>query len=85
MNRLVVLLLVSASVTSGAILPCVSKGGPLPKAVVIEDCDGIEERCEFVRGKSFKADVTFKACNILFKFLIIKISELFEFSSQYPI
>lgn len=63
-KTVVLLVLASVAFTTGAILPCVGNNGPLPKAVVIESCDGIEERCEFVRGRSFKADVTFKARKI---------------------
>lgn len=50
-----------ATVASAAILPC-SQSIPFPKSVFIEDCDGLEERCGFIRGKSFKADIQFTAC-----------------------
>lgn len=60
MERLVIFLSL-ASIASAAILPC-SQSIPFPKSVVVEDCDGFEDRCGFVRGKSFKADVQFTAC-----------------------
>ena len=60
MLRLVILLLGLLAVSSSTVLPCPGDKGPMPKSVSIEDCDG-SEKCGFVRGKSFKADVTFTA------------------------
>lgn len=63
--KTVVLLLATVAFATAAILPCVGNNGLLPKAVVVDSCDSSEERCEFVRGKSFKADVTFRARKIM--------------------
>lgn len=49
------------SIAFASILPC-SQSIPFPKAVVIEDCDALDDRCAFIRGKNFKADIQFTAC-----------------------
>lgn len=69
MKQLIIFLSL-ASVVSAAILPC-SQSIPFPKSVFIEDCDGFDERCGFIRGKSFKADIQFTACEcrLSFKFI----------------
>lgn len=40
--------------------PCAVDKGPLPKSVVINNCDN-EEDCEFSRGKSVLGDFEFVA------------------------
>lgn len=48
---------------AATVVPCTPDKGPFPMSVTIQDCDA-DERCSFVRGKSFKADITFTASKI---------------------
>ena len=42
------------------LVPCASDKGPLPKSVVIANCDK-DEVCDFIRGKSIIGDFEFEA------------------------
>lgn len=64
--KLIVFAFALVAITTATILPCPVEKGPMPKSVTIQSCDPTE-RCDFVRGRSFKADVLFTAC----KFSII--------------
>lgn len=50
------------AISAATLLPCSKEKGPMPKSVVMENCNGVD-RCEFIRGALFKADVTFTARN----------------------
>lgn len=60
MEKFLAVFLGLIAVSSATILPCSAGKGLLPKSVVVQDCDA-NERCSFVRGRSFKADVQFTA------------------------
>lgn len=62
------------AVVTADILPCTSDKGALPKAVTIENCENLDDQCDFVRGKEFKADVTFKARKNICKWFIETLS-----------
>lgn len=58
--KLLVFVFASIAATAATVLPCAPDKGPMPKSVTIQSCDPAE-RCDLVRGRSFKADVQFTA------------------------
>lgn len=62
MKKQLVVLVALVTLASAKVMPCAGSKGPLPKLVTDDDCDlDSDERCGFIRGKSFKADITFTA------------------------